>query len=183
MMNLRHLIGPWYLLTSLWFGACAQVPTTAKSPSPTSAVAMETMAKANEEIVRTFVNVTKNQRHLDRLGEFFDPAYVEHNQTVASFGPGIAGYKAFLGHLFEAFPDDQVTIDQLVANPEWVSYRATESGTHKATFLGIPATGKHATWTEIQFFRIKNGRIVEHWVDVDLFAWFTQLGIIPAMGK
>lgn len=73
-------------------------------------------------------------------------------------------------------------IDQLVANDEWVSYRATESGTHKGTFLNIPATGKQATWTEIQFFRIKGGKVVEHWVDVDIFSWFQQLGIIPKMG-
>jgi hypothetical protein len=37
-------------------------------------------------------------------------------------------------------------------------------------------------WTEIQFFRIANGKVVEHWVDVDIFSWFQQLGIIPQMG-
>ena len=42
--------------------------------------------------------------------------------------------------------------------------------------------GKTATWTEIQFFRIKDGKVAEHWVDVDLFGWFTQLGVIPPMG-
>ena len=122
------------------------------------------MSKANEDLVRKFVTIVKNERKLERLGEFFAADYVEHNDTVASFGKGVAGYQAFLGHLFSGFPDDQVTIDQLVANDEWVSYRATESGTHKGTFLNIPATGKHATWTEIQFFRIANGKIVETWL-------------------
>ena len=63
-----------------------------------------------------------------------------------------------------------------------MAYRGTESGTHQAEFLGIPATGKSATWTEIQFFRLQDGKVVEHWVDVDLFSWFTQLGVIPPMG-
>ena len=27
-----------------------------------------------------------------------------------------------------------------------------------------------------------NGKVIEHWVDVDIFSWFTQLGIIPPMG-
>jgi len=143
---------------------------------------MDKQSEANEALVRKFVAVVKNERKLDRLGDFFAADYIEHNETVAGFGKGLAGYQAFLGHLFEAFPDDTLTIGQLIATPEWVSYRATEKGTHRATFLGIPATGKSATWTEIQFFRIANGKVVEHWVDVDIFSWFTQLGIIPPMG-
>ena len=139
-------------------------------------------SKQNEELVRRFVAIVKNERKLERLGEFFAADYVEHNPVVAEFGGGIAGYQAFLGHLFAGFPDDKVTIEQLVATSDMVSYRATESGTHKGTFLKIPATGKHATWTEVQFFRIANGKVVEHWVEVDIFGWFTQLGVIPPMG-
>ncbi len=142
----------------------------------------DTTAKQNEDLVRKFVAIVKNERKLERLGEFFAADYVEHNETVASFGKSLTGYQNFLGHLFTGFPDDKITIDQLVATSEWVSYRGTESGTHKGTFLNIPATGKSATWTEIQFFRIENAKIVEHWVDVDIFSWFQQLGIIPKMG-
>jgi len=139
------------------------------------------MTDSSKQLVRDFVDIVKNKRKLDKLGDFFAPDYVEHNPVVASFGKGVAGYQAFLGHLFAAFPDDTVAIDQIVSDGEWVSYRATESGTHKDTFLKIPATQKHATWTEIQFFRIKNGKVVEHWVDVDLFSWFQQLGVIPKL--
>ena len=139
-------------------------------------------SKQNEQLVRTFVNVVKNERKLERLGEFFEADYLEHNEPVASFGKGIAGYQAFLGHLFTGFPDDRLTIEMVVANGDMVAYRASETGTHKGTFLNIPPTEKKATWTEIQFFRIANGKVVEHWVDVDIFSWFTQLGIIPPMG-
>ncbi len=138
--------------------------------------------EANKNLVRRFVEEVKNGRKLDKLGDYFAADYKENNPTVASFGPGLSGYQRFLGHLFEAFPDDKVSIELLTADADVVSYRATENGTHKAEFLKIPATGKHATWTEIQFFRISNGKVVEHWVDVDIFGWFQQLGIIPPMG-
>jgi steroid delta-isomerase-like uncharacterized protein len=137
----------------------------------------------NVKLVRDFVETIKNKRQLEKLGDFFMTDYVEHNATVASFGKGIEGYKTFLGHLFSAFPDDKLTIEQIVSEGDRVAYRATETGTHQAIFLGIPATQKQATWTEIQFFRIQDGKIVEHWVDVDIFSWFTQLGVIPPMGK
>ena len=72
-----------------------------------------------------------------------------------------------------------LTIELITADGDLVSYRATERGTHKGEFLKIPATGKRASWTEIQFFRIANGKVVEHWVDVDIYGWFQQLGVIP----
>ena len=141
------------------------------------------MNEQNTQLIRNFVETVKNKRQLDKLTDFFATDYVEHNSTVASFGKGTAGYQAFLGHLFTAFPDDKLTIELIVCEGDRVAYRASETGTHKDTFLGIPATQKQATWTEIQFFRIKEGKVVEHWVDVDIFSWFTQLGIIPPMGK
>jgi hypothetical protein len=61
--------------------------------------------ETNKTLVRKFVDVVKNQRKLDQLGEFFAADYREHNETVAAFGPGIVGYQNFLGHLFSAFPD------------------------------------------------------------------------------
>ena len=144
---------------------------------------MDQKTDANKMMIRRFVEEVKNKRHLEQLGDIFTADYQEHNSTVSSFGPGIEGYKKFLNHLFTAFPEDSVTIDEIVSEGDMVVYRGTETGTHKAEFLRIPATGKSAKWTEIQFFRIKGGKVVEHWVDVDLFSWFQQLGVIPAMGR
>lgn len=137
-------------------------------------------AEANKTLVRKFVETVKNRRELDRMADYFRADYTEHNETVASFGKGVEGYQKFLGHLFTAFPDDVVKIDRILADGDLVAYWATESGTHTDTFLGIPATKRHATWTEVQFFRIDAGKIVEHWVEVDVYGWFIQLGIIPA---
>ena len=136
--------------------------------------------QANKQLIRDFVEQVKNRRQLGKLGEYFAADYREHNETVASFGPALEGYRNFLGHLFAAVPDDKVDIELITAEGDLVSYRATESGTHKAEFLGIPATQRSATWTEIQFFRIADGKVVEHWVDVDIYGWFQQLGVIPS---
>lgn len=143
---------------------------------------MDSTPDANKEMIRHFVEDVKNKREFDKIGDIFQADYTERNDTVRSFGGGVEGYKRFLNHLFTAFPEDVVTIDQIVAEGDRVAYWGTESGTHRAEFLGIPATGKSATWTEIQFFRIENGKVAEHWVQVDIYAWFQQLGVIPANG-
>lgn len=143
---------------------------------------MDPRLEANKTLVKNFVRQVKNERKLERLTEYFAADYVEHNAVVASFGKGAKGYQAFLGHLFQAFPDDVVEIEVMTAEGDLVSYRAREQGTHKGEFLKIPATGRHAKWTEIQFFRIADGKVVEHWVDVDIYGWFQQLGVIPTPG-
>jgi predicted ester cyclase len=143
---------------------------------------MDSTLEANKTLVRRFVQEVKNERKLDKLGEFFTDDYKENNTTVASFGGGVPGYQRFLGHLFSGFPDDRVEIELILAEGDLVCYRAHESGTHTGEFLKVPATGKRATWTEIQFLRISKGKVVEHWVDVDIFSWFTQLGILPPIG-
>jgi len=137
------------------------------------------MSNANETLVRRFVEIVKNERRLERLGEFFAEDYIEHNQTVAAFGKGLTGYQAFLQQLFTGYPDDRVDVQLVVASGDLVAYRGMESGTNTGEFLGIPATGKRATWSEIMFLRIANGKIVERWVDVDIYSWFQQIGVIP----
>ena len=133
----------------------------------------------NKARVLSFVEEVKNKKNLDKLSDYFVNDYIEHNPTVASFGKGVEGYKNFLGQLFAGYPDDIITIELIHASGDLVSYRASETGTNTGAFLGIPATGKRATWTEIQFFRFnKDGKIVEHWVDVDIYSWFKQIGVI-----
>lgn len=144
---------------------------------------MDQKSDTNKAMIRRFVEEVKNKRHLDQLGDIFLSDYQEHNATVSSFGGGVEGYKKFLTHLFTAFPEDYVTIDQIIAEGDKVAYWGTETGTHRGEFLNIPATGKSATWTEIQFFRFQDGKVVEHWVDVDIFSWFQQLGVIPTNAK
>jgi predicted ester cyclase len=91
-------------------------------------------------------------------------------------------HKAMVQRFVEDVPEDRVMIDEIGAEGDKAAYRGTESGTHRAEFLHIPATGKSATWTEVQFFRFQDGKVVEHWIDVDLFSWFQQLGSLPPMG-
>ena len=143
---------------------------------------MENTQELNKELVKRFVAEVKNQRQLDKMSDFFALYYKEHNPVVASFGKGVEGYQKFLGHLFQAYPNDVVTIELLLADGDLVSYRAVETGTNEGEFLGIPATKKTATWTEIQFFRIEHGKIVEHWVEPDIYSWFQQIGVIPSNG-
>jgi predicted ester cyclase len=47
--------------------------------------------------------------------------------------------------------------------------------------MGIPSTGKHAAISDIEIFRITNGKAVENWVQADFLGLVQQLGAIPPM--
>jgi predicted ester cyclase len=46
--------------------------------------------------------------------------------------------------------------------------------------MGVEPTGKSIAYDEIFIFRFANGRVVETWGVVDVYAQMKQLGVIPA---
>lgn len=92
--------------------------------------------EANKALVRRFVEQVKNERRLDALGEFFAADYKEHNETVASFGPGTTGYQNFLGHLFSAFPDDRLVIGRRFSSSASRTARSSSIGSTWTSSVG-----------------------------------------------
>ena len=78
---------------------------------------------------------------------------------------------------FNAFPDLNQTIEEIVASGDKVTVRFIVRGTHKGDFQGIPATGSRMELSGIVIFRIKDGKIVEERQDVDSLGFMTQLGM------
>ncbi|MDQ3397300.1 MAG: ester cyclase [Deinococcota bacterium] len=68
---------------------------------------------------------------------------LEH-ASPASYG--LEGFKQFVAMLATAFPDLQVTLEDMIAEGDKVVARVTVSGTHKGTFMGsIIPNGKQVT--------------------------------------
>lgn len=76
---------------------------------------------------------------------------------------GREGYKQIFAYLLSAFPDTQLTIEDIIAEGNKVVIRSTWTGTHQGEFMGIPATGKQVSTTAINIYRIENGKLVEEW--------------------
>jgi steroid delta-isomerase-like uncharacterized protein len=91
---------------------------------------------------------------------------------------GLVGMKARWAMLFEAFPDFEITVDDLVAEGDKVSMRATGRGTHRGDYFGVPATGNAVEFTEINISRIVDGKMTEHWAERSNLAVLQQIGAI-----
>jgi steroid delta-isomerase-like uncharacterized protein len=123
-----------------------------------------------------------NDGNVGLIDEIYAPDFV--NRTAQ---PGMAptreGFKQWATAFRTAFPDIHYTIeDSIEAGDKFVS-RLTATGTMRGDFAGMPATGKHATWTEIHIVRTANGQVVEHWGLVQELGMMVQLGVIPAPGR
>ena len=123
-----------------------------------------------------------NEGNLGLIDEIFAPDFV--TDTPA---PGVAptrdGFKQFALALRTAFPDLHYTLEDSIEAGDKIVSRVSASGTMEGDFAGMPATSKHATWTEIHIGRVADGRLVEHWGLVDQLGMFVQLGVIPAPGQ
>ncbi len=113
---------------------------------------------------------------------FIDPNQIDHNAPPGMPG-GIEGARQVVAMFWTAFPDLHVTVEDMIAEGDKVVARVTFSGTQQGAFMGIPPTGKHATWKVIDINRIAGGKSVEHWMEMDALGMMQQLGVIPAPGQ
>jgi predicted ester cyclase len=123
-----------------------------------------------------------NKGNFGLIDELIAPDFVEH-YAQPGVPPTRDGFMQLAIALRSAFPDLHYTVEDAIEVGDKVVHRLAASGTMKSDFLGIPATGTRATWTEIHIGRVADGRLVEHWGLVDQLGMFVQLGVIPAPGQ
>ena len=68
-----------------------------------------------------------------------------------------------------------------VAEGDWVVTRWTATATHDGPFNGIQPTGRRAVVTGTNTKRFNGNKVVEEWVNFDMFGILQQIGAIPAM--
>jgi steroid delta-isomerase-like uncharacterized protein len=130
----------------------------------------------NKKIVRRYQEIY-NSNDLDALGEVVSEDLLTP-RLMPGIPAGIEGARAAHQIMLAGFPDYQTVIEDLFAEGDKVAARITMSGTNTGSFMGIPATGKHVSFTGIYIARIADGKIVEHWGEEDSVSLLQQLGAL-----
>lgn len=139
------------------------------------------MSADTKAIARRFLEEAFNSGNLDVVDELVAPEFVNHDAALPEPGVGIEAAKASITGYREAFPDLRLTIEQQLAEGEYVATRWSARGTHQGNLMGMAPTGKQATVTGITIDRIVDGRFVESWTNWDTLGLMQQLGVIPAL--
>jgi C-1 hydroxylase len=83
---------------------------------------------------------------------------------------------------FKGFPDWHETIEDMIAEGEWVWVRVKATGTHSGEWnlvgVPLPPTGNKITMPMVFFFRIVDGKLVEGGEVDDQLDFFNKLGFI-----
>lgn len=77
-----------------------------------------------------------------------------------------------------AFPDLSVRVVRILAEDRLVAVHLVGNGTHRGTFQGILATGRSWSASCTAIYEVREGRIVDFWVNWDLLAILDQLGAL-----
>jgi steroid delta-isomerase-like uncharacterized protein len=136
----------------------------------------------NKARSRRFFTEVWGKGDLAVIDELTGPAFVDHN-APPGLPPGVEGLKQFVVAYRAAFPDMQVSIDDLIAEGDKVVIRLTARGTNTGPLFGMPTTGKAAVVTGITIERKVNGKTVEGWNNFDQLGMLQQLGVIPTPGQ
>jgi predicted ester cyclase len=137
----------------------------------------------NKQVVAEFVERCQNQHDLAFADEVFHPRFVNHyrpgGQPIPETGRPASGFQAFYGALLQGFPDASVEINEQLAERDLVATRKTFRGTHLGELWDLPPTGNRVELEFIDIFRLRDGRLIEHWTSMDLAALRQQMQPAP----
>jgi len=128
----------------------------------------------NKENIRRHVEVF-NTGDLSIVDELIAPNYIAQSPAGEAKGPD--GFRQVVVTMRSTFPDLHYTIDDMVAEGDWVAVRYTLTGTFTGELGGIAPTGKKLTRTEAIFHRFEGGKQIEMFGYLDRLTAYQQLGI------
>lgn len=131
----------------------------------------------NKAMVRSVIEEAINKGNLAVIDDIMAPNYVYHFPGMEIKGP--EGFRQFATMMRAAFPDLNVTIDEIIGEGNLAAARVTLRGTLKGEFLGQAPTGKSMVFQEAVFVLFEGGKEVEAWPYADTQSMFAQLGINP----
>ncbi len=91
-------------------------------------------------------------------------------------GLGPEGMKLLLPMFFTAFPDLQIIIDEVIAQPNRAGVRARMVATHRGEIFGLQPTGKPVSIALHEFHHFEDDRISHTWHLEDWFGMLRQIG-------
>jgi steroid delta-isomerase-like uncharacterized protein len=132
---------------------------------------------ANKALVRRFIEEVFVASSADAVDELVADDFTPHSWP--GVGPGREPLKQAQQRISQGLADARMTIEEMIAEGDLVAVRLTSHGRHTGDFMGMPASDKEYTIGEIHIFRVRDGRIVEHWREADMLGMLQQLGAMP----
>jgi predicted ester cyclase len=121
---------------------------------------MNSVAIDSKQLIQEYFNALSGQPKTEELLDRYisDPGLKEHIRLAE-----------------DAFPKYELVPSLLVAETDLVAARCTFRGVHKGPFAGIQPTGRSVSIELMIFYRMRDSRIAEYWMQMDSRGLIDQL--------
>ncbi len=136
----------------------------------------------NKALVHSYIQEVWEKKNPAAVDEFLAPHYQRHISPTAT-PLNRDGQKQRLAELRVAFPDIHLTLEEICAESDKVTFRSTIRGTHQGVFQGIAPTGRQVMVSLLDMVRVEEGKIAEHWGGPDFLDWLRQLGAVVSINQ
>jgi predicted ester cyclase len=152
--------------------------TTDEPTQPSDATSVE----RNKAVSRRWIEVF-NERDEAGEADVRTQDYVAYAPASLEPAPlGSEAWKRFLAGFVDAFPDLRLTVEDAVAEGDLVAQRIRFEGTHTGEFQGLPPTQRKVIFFGLELNRFVDGRVAEHWFQMDSLTLLQQLGLVVVPG-
>jgi len=139
----------------------------------------ENSLEQNKALVQRWFDEVWNKGRADAIDEMLAADALMHGLSDDMSTPliGPVGFKPFHETFRGAFPNIEVTVEDLIAEGDKVAVRCSVRGKHTGDHLGVTASNAPVEFTGIGIARVKEGKIVEAWNNFDFLKMNKQIGV------
>lgn len=145
-------------------------------------------ASESKQAVEAYAALWNNQEY-ENIPDVVSQSYVLVDPVAPAELPGPAGeihgpdgLEQYIRAVMGAFPDMEMTLDEMVVHEGTVMTEETVTGTHTGELFGLPPTDRVVKMKEMQKYHIVNGKVESQAVYYNVEEMKAQLGLtFPAI--
>jgi len=108
-------------------------------------------------------------RDFSRLDELIHEDYVDHG-GIEREGRGREAFRENTRQSMEALSESHIDVDMLIVEGDMGAWRSVFTGVHTGNPMGLPPTGRRVSIEQLDSGRMKGGKALEQWGQVDVAA-------------
>ena len=132
------------------------------------------MEADNKAVVQDFWSDVWKERRFDRIDELFAEDFVIHS-AGKEVGPR-SKFRSWVESFFKNIEGLKLDVHEIFAEGDMVITRWTCSGRFVGEMFGVKGEGQPIVFTGMNIMTVRDGRIVEAWVERDALGLARQVG-------
>ncbi|HJU81701.1 MAG TPA: ester cyclase [Acidimicrobiia bacterium] len=132
--------------------------------------------QSNEVALRKAIDAW-NTGDLARYLDLYDEGIQLHGYSPKPMNK--ASVHKFYEESWEAYANQQLSIDEVFGQNDRLCVRFTNTGSHVGQLLGVPPTGREITMEGMTVMHFRDGKCIERWSVVDIISPLAQMGALP----